>query len=302
MTAFTEAFTGTAGAYINTNANISAIGWQWATYQTAPAGMSGTACRFPGTQDKCEFKASIGNPITTGKAYIRAYINVPTGSVMGNGSEFSFLDSQAGGSWVYNGFTVDGTNVLRLHTYTSQAGSTYALSVDTTYRLELDCDYDAHTLAGRIYVGESTTPVYSQSLSWTPGSGALAGKANTNGQADAFGYYLLAGTGTWFTDSLAFSTVAQPGPVGGPPSKSGTGTLAATATFANSPGVGAIVSSGANFAVEAGQPGQMAGVSKYPDNTTPKAGHWEFVSGDFDLVPYLSSSTDPVATFTAPAL
>lgn len=82
--------------------------------------------------------------------------------------------------------------------------------------------------------------------------------------------------------------------------RSGTGTASGTGAL-TSVGAGGIVSSGANFSVTENTVGQMQGISKAPNNVTAKAGSWQFVSGDFNLVTLLSSATNPTATFTAPA-
>lgn len=81
---------------------------------------------------------------------------------------------------------------------------------------------------------------------------------------------------------------------------SGTGTLADTAAL-TSTGVGGIVDSGADFSVDHGAAGAMNATSLEPDNTTAKAGSWQHVGGDFNLVSLLTDATDPKSTFTAPA-
>lgn len=81
--------------------------------------------------------------------------------------------------------------------------------------------------------------------------------------------------------------------------ESGTGTAAVTAA-ATSTGAGGIVSSGSDFALLEGATGQMNATSLEPDNSTPKAGTWVHVSGDFNLVDLMSDPTDPQAEFVAP--
>jgi hypothetical protein len=197
-------------------------------YAPAPGGYFGNAA-YCAVDEAVEWDDAIGAPIlggSGGMAYFRTYLYFTADQGTYHKS-MGFRDAQ--GAWQINGFsTYDGGLTFRLSNLNSGWSSTgYTVSLDTMYRFELDVNYTAKTVAGRIYSGHSTTPLATMSTSWT-----TIARTNPDGQADLL-YFEAGGSGVYVWQP-AFSNERQPGPavVGGLDVTAATSSTATTGTTA----------------------------------------------------------------------
>ena len=201
-----EPFTGTNATNITiSNTTLDEVGGT-IQFATSPSGRVDTCARLNGTARG--YAGDVPAPILSGKLFLRTYVYFDDTE---SAYQRFFAAEDHQGSYLSIGFNTWATGgELRLTSLTGNSGTSYTYALDTWYRLEVDIDYTAKTAQGRIYEGESTTPVNTQNVTWT-----TIARTNVNGQCDTIAIRRT-GAGNTYFDDLAWQQggTINPGPSG----------------------------------------------------------------------------------------
>lgn len=211
-----------AGTTITTgNTSFNAITGS-PTFQTDPAGTRTVARFLTGSLQTARWTTKAVGPseiATAGRHFMRTYVYL-TGNIAAAFSKCTgFRDDQA--AQLVNGWTFwnTGSPALRLVSLSGNAGNNNALSLNTWYRLEVGADYDTRVLTGRIFLGDSTTPLYTDTYTWP-----LIARTITGGVASSVFINNESANPTAYFADVAYSSEDWLGP-------SGNFTTAIDATF-----------------------------------------------------------------------